>query len=29
MENDTIELLSVIHGARELGELKPAPWDVG
>jgi addiction module RelE/StbE family toxin len=29
IDNDTIELLSVIHGARELGELKPAPWDVG
>ena len=27
--NDCIELLSVIHGARDLGELKAAPWEVG
>ena len=23
------EVLSVIHGARDLEEIKPAPWDVG
>ena len=24
-----IEMLSVIHGARDLEELEPAPWEVG
>jgi plasmid stabilization system protein ParE len=27
--NDCIEMLSVIHGARDLGEFKPGPWEVG
>src|SRR5882672_7630406 len=27
--NDCIEMLSVIHGARDLGGFKPAPWEVG
>jgi addiction module RelE/StbE family toxin len=26
--NDRIEMLSVIHGARDLGEFKPGPWEV-
>jgi toxin ParE1/3/4 len=29
IKNDMIEILSVIHGARDLGEIKPAPWEVG
>jgi toxin ParE1/3/4 len=29
IKNDNIEMLSVIHGARDLGEIKPAPWEVG
>jgi len=29
LQNDNIELLSVIHGARDLGNLESAPWDVG
>ncbi len=27
--NDCIEMLSVIHGARDLEQLKPAPWEIG
>lgn len=27
--NDCFEMLSVIHGARDLGEFKPGPWEVG
>jgi toxin ParE1/3/4 len=26
---DYVEMLAVIHGARDLGELKPTPWEVG
>ena len=29
LHNDNIELLSVIHGARDIGNLESAPWDVG
>jgi addiction module RelE/StbE family toxin len=29
LTRDNIEMLSVIHGTRDLGELKPAPWDLG
>lgn len=29
IKKDNIEVLSVIHGARDLGDLKPASWDVG
>jgi plasmid stabilization system protein ParE len=29
VKNDCLEMLSVLHGARDLAELKPAPWEVG
>lgn len=29
VKGDSIEMLSVIHGARDLEEIKPAPWEVG
>lgn len=29
VKGDRIEMLSVIHGARDLEELKPALWEVG
>jgi len=29
VKRDSIEMLSVIHGARDLEELQPAPWEVG
>lgn len=29
VKGDSIEMLSVIHGARDLGELKSAPWEAG
>ncbi len=29
VKGDRIEMLSVIHGARDLEEIKPAPWEVG
>jgi toxin ParE1/3/4 len=29
IKGDDIEMLSVIHGARDLVDLKPAPWEVG
>ena len=29
IKEDRVEMLSVIHGARDLTELKPAPWEVG
>jgi toxin ParE1/3/4 len=29
IRNDCIEMLSVIHGARDLEHLKPAPWEIG
>jgi toxin ParE1/3/4 len=29
VKDDCVEMLSVIHGARDLEELKPAPWEVG
>ena len=29
VKGNTIEILSVIHGGRDLEEIKPAPWDVG
>ncbi|MGI9068384.1 MAG: type II toxin-antitoxin system RelE/ParE family toxin [Pyrinomonadaceae bacterium] len=29
LKRDSIEMLSVIHGARDLEELQPAPWEVG
>ena len=29
VKGDIIEMLSVIHGARDLEEIKPAPWEVG
>src|SRR6266545_1842584 len=29
LRNDGIEILSVIHGARDLEELMPPPWEVG
>lgn len=29
IKEDRIEMLSVIHGARDLKEIEPAPWDVG
>ena len=28
INNDLIEILTVIHGRRDLGSVKPAPWDV-
>ncbi len=28
IRKDSIEMLSVIHGARDLASLKPAPWEV-
>jgi toxin ParE1/3/4 len=29
VKGDRIEMLSIIHGARDLEEIKPAPWEVG
>src|SRR6185436_18880091 len=29
IESDSIAILAVIHGARDLGDLNPAPWEVG
>lgn len=29
VKGDSIEMLSVIHGARDLDELEPGPWEVG
>ena len=29
IEKECIEMLSVIHGARDLSSLEPAPWDLG
>jgi len=29
VKGDSIEMLSVIHGARDLEEIEPAPWKVG
>ena len=29
VKGDSIEMLSVIHGARDLEQLQPAPWEVG
>ena len=29
VEVKSIAILAVIHGARDLGELDPAPWEVG
>jgi|SRR5712664_102191 len=29
VKEDSIEMLSVIHGARDLEEIEPAPWEVG
>jgi toxin ParE1/3/4 len=29
VKRDRIEMLSIIHGARDLEEIKPAPWEVG
>jgi len=29
VKGDSIEMLSVIHGARDLEEIEPAPWEVG
>ena len=29
LKGDSIEILSVIHGARDLEEIEPAPWEVG
>jgi toxin ParE1/3/4 len=29
VKGDSIEMLSVIHGARDLEEIKPVPWEVG
>jgi len=28
IKSDLIEILTVIHGRRDLGSFKPAPWDV-
>ena len=28
IKSDLIEILTVIHGRRDLGSLKPAPWEV-
>jgi toxin ParE1/3/4 len=28
IRKDLIEILTVVHGARDLGSLEPAPWDV-
>ncbi len=28
VENELIEILTVLHGRRDLGSFKPAPWDV-
>jgi len=29
VKDDCVEMLSVIHGARDIGDLQPAPWEVG
>lgn len=29
VKGDSIEMLSVIHGVRDLEELQPAPWEAG
>ena len=28
VKNDLIEILTVVHGRRDLGSFQPAPWDV-
>ena len=28
IKNELIEILTVVHGRRDLGSFKPAPWDV-
>ena len=28
IKSELIEILTVIHGRRDLGSIKPAPWDV-
>lgn len=28
IKNELIEILTVIHGSRDLGSFKPAPWEV-
>ena len=28
IKSDLVEILSVIHGRRDLGSFKPAPWEV-
>jgi toxin ParE1/3/4 len=28
IKNEFIEVITVIHGQRDLGSLKPAPWEV-
>ena len=28
LKNDRIEMLAVIHGARDLGSVSPSPWEV-
>ena len=28
IKNELIEILTVIHGRRDLGSFRPAPWDV-
>jgi len=28
IKDDRIEILTVLHGRRDLGSFKPAPWDV-
>jgi plasmid stabilization system protein ParE len=29
IKGEVIEVVTVIHGQRDLGSLKPAPWEVG
>ena len=28
IKNEIIEILTVVHGRRDLGSFKPAPWDI-
>jgi len=28
IKSELIEILTVIHGRRDLGSLKPAPWEI-
>jgi toxin ParE1/3/4 len=29
LKSDCVEMLSVIHGARDIAKIEPAPWEIG